>query len=102
MATNAGQDEQEAGGQDQEHHNDDEQRDTEAGGMSGLGVERKYPIPQSHDTGLQKAEVGTGLVGVQRWQPGSLLDRAPRGCEDWLQGYWNPDLAPRNCSGRPS
>lgn len=59
VATNPGQDEQEAGGQDQEHQNDDEQRDTEAGGMPGLGVERQHTVPQSHGA--------TRLSGARGW-----------------------------------
>lgn len=44
---------------DQEHQNDDEQRDTEAGGMPGLGVERQHTVPQSHGA--------TRLSGARGW-----------------------------------
>lgn len=69
MATNPGQDEQEAGSQGQEHQNDDEQRDVEASGSPGLEVERQLAIPERHAvtrTGAERSllELGERVCGV--------------------------------------
>lgn len=58
VATNPGQDEQEAGSQGQEHQNNNEQGDAEAGGTPGLMVERQIAIPESHAVTRPSAGVG--------------------------------------------
>ncbi|KAM5235525.1 dual oxidase 2-like [Ctenodactylus gundi] len=55
VATDPGQDEQEAGGQGHEDHDDDEERDTEAGRVPGLGVKGQHAVPHRH------AAAGPGL-----------------------------------------
>lgn len=62
VATNPGQDEQEAGGQGQEHQNDDEQRDVEASSSPKLGVKRQLVVPQGHAATWPSAAAASKLA----------------------------------------